>query len=327
MIYSINFLRFVAAFAVVLSHTANVLGLNKTITIGDVGVDIFFLISGFVIGIAAQNESSASGFLIRRLVRVLPIYWLALLFHIAFLYWQWGVIPSGPDLWHSFSLVPSNDGNGYILQQAWTLTYELIFYGVFAVAIAVSAPRSLAFTCVVILILSTMPIPALRGYLMLEIMIEFVVGLLLFHCIGNKVDIGKKWGCCCIVVGVILLGANATGPSFRPIHWGIPSAMIFFGFLALEQLSIFRNKFLILLGASSYSIYLTHITIMVIAREKVLEFTGLVLADYPILSRASLAILAVVVGVAIHHWIEAPILRRLRRMVRPKIPIHALAVS
>ncbi len=133
---SLELLRFVAALLVVLFHL-------PSIGIGEFGVDIFFVISGYVMMLSTATGSHQ--FLLKRLIRIVPLYWAATLavFLIALL------IPSllnntSANLVHlikSLLFVPfDKNGTGHqpLLTIGWTLNFEMYFYLLFAVGCALS---------------------------------------------------------------------------------------------------------------------------------------------------------------------------------------------
>src|SRR6476661_6843983 len=81
---SIQAMRFIASMAVVMHHSLE--WFSIPIYLGAAGVDIFFVISGVVIGYSTRPNSPPWPFLIKRLVRVMPIYWVATLAFAAFAY-------------------------------------------------------------------------------------------------------------------------------------------------------------------------------------------------------------------------------------------------
>src|SRR6185295_7452774 len=81
MLYSLHTLRVIAALGVVYFHTTSVAGLGLDWDIGSRGVDVFFVISGFII--AYIGTSKPEQFFRRRLIRVVPFYWAATLFVFA----------------------------------------------------------------------------------------------------------------------------------------------------------------------------------------------------------------------------------------------------
>lgn len=146
----LDYARFFAAIAVVLYHYT-FLGINNekleginyipwlaNITkYGYLGVELFFMISGYVIFYSAQNRS-ATAFMVNRAARLYPAYWFAVLF-TAFFVWHWGgdlmtVYPI--KIIANLTLLQSFVGIGNVDGVYWTLAYELSFYfGVFVLLI------------------------------------------------------------------------------------------------------------------------------------------------------------------------------------------------
>ena len=77
MLVNLHLLRAIAALAVVYFHCTSEAGLNLPVNIGSHGVDVFFVISGFII--AYIGARSPDRFLIRRVIRIVPFYWTATL--------------------------------------------------------------------------------------------------------------------------------------------------------------------------------------------------------------------------------------------------------
>ena len=123
------------------------------------GVDLFFVISGFIIVYASEPLFGAAGgaatFLRRRLLRIVPLYWFALSLRLAFLLagaaFGQAAAPSLADVAASYLFIPF-DTRGFgpdypfpILDLGWTLNYEMMFYLVFAgamVLVSRAAPRA-----------------------------------------------------------------------------------------------------------------------------------------------------------------------------------------
>lgn len=117
--------------------------------IGGLGVPVFFVISGFIIFLSASKltgppRESASYFFRRRLIRIVPLYWIATFVYGAKLAAQ-GNAPSIDALARSLTFLPYDDGTGAmrpVLPQGWTLNYEMLFYALFAITLLwAAAPR------------------------------------------------------------------------------------------------------------------------------------------------------------------------------------------
>jgi exopolysaccharide production protein ExoZ len=152
MVYSIQILRGFAASLVMLFHYSKYL--KPVIPGSDIGfrmfgggyagVDVFFIISGFIIVHSTSRVQHADpvDFCIRRLFRVVPLAQVATLSYFAIL----AITPSSRLLWQSLFFLPSADVDapkfGYpVVPQEWTLSYELVFYAIFAAVLAFTHRR------------------------------------------------------------------------------------------------------------------------------------------------------------------------------------------
>ncbi len=151
--------RAIAAWLVITDHALLELShgaLNSSAThlawsLGSAGVDVFFIISGFImVHISWERfgqRAAPADFLRRRVIRIVPLYWLATLAALAahkLLWTTHGADAGWRDLAYSLSFIPySDDGSWYpILPSGWTLNYEMMFYIVFALGLTL--PRKLA---------------------------------------------------------------------------------------------------------------------------------------------------------------------------------------
>ena len=151
MIY-IQILRAIAAVGVVIFHcvgTAHHYSSDMESAIflpfyrGDVGVDLFFLISGFIIYYSTHKNKFGSGdFLARRLKRIIPMYWIATLLFVALIYlvpsaFKGGVLEARHILTSLvFTSVPT--GNMPIVYVGWSIEYEMLFYIIVALILLCS---------------------------------------------------------------------------------------------------------------------------------------------------------------------------------------------
>lgn len=153
MLYNIQLLRFVAAMLVVLYHSAARLPANDSVfqaifnageSLGFAGVDIFFVISGFIMAHTSNNHSGMTDsfdFARRRLARIFSGYWpFFILAVIVFASYRPEHFAES-DLLKSFFLWPQ-PLNHVLLEITWTLSYELYFYLLFSLLILFSSPRN-----------------------------------------------------------------------------------------------------------------------------------------------------------------------------------------
>lgn len=152
MLYNIQFLRFVAAMLVVLYHAAARLPANDSVfqalfrgseSLGFAGVDIFFVISGFIMAHTSSNHSGISDgfdFARRRLARIFSGYWPFFIVAVIVFASYRPEHFAESDLLRSFFLWPQ-PLNHVLLEITWTLSFELYFYLLFSVLILLTSPR------------------------------------------------------------------------------------------------------------------------------------------------------------------------------------------
>lgn len=190
-------LRAIAAWLVVADHALLAVTrgeLSNPITsfawmLGNTGVYIFFVISGFIMAHISWDDfgqpGAAQNFMRRRIIRIVPLYWLATMGAVVFHRVSANdIAPAGlPELLQSLFFIPyhaENVGWAPILRQGWTLNYEMMFYAIFAVAL--TFPRKVALWGVAIALgIFTLVGPALQTgvltYLSSPITLWFVFGI------------------------------------------------------------------------------------------------------------------------------------------------------
>lgn len=184
MIYSLQILRLFAASLVVFEHAVG--EFSSIRPFGYIGVDIFFVISGYVIGMSEVR--SPKRFLIKRLIRIIPLYWLvSVFFLIAVLFVDGATSHSKVDWYYWFSSlfffpVSNSQIEFYpFFKIGWSLNFEMLFYITFAVAMFVDRIRAVQISLFIIIVISTACYTAVDGdfnksYLYL---MEFCCGLLI----------------------------------------------------------------------------------------------------------------------------------------------------
>lgn len=337
---SIQHLRGVAALMVVAFHllqpARGIVFPAFTSFAGAAGVDIFFVISGFIIYVSQSAEGpegglgAAADFARRRLTRVLPMYWLftALLvgLHLtvhlnADLSLQWAHV------WKSLLLVPhfnpaAPDRIEPLLVPGWTLQYELFFYALFALGVLIAPNRRVMWmTTVLILLVAAGAIWRPTGAIGLSYtaprLLEFLAGVLLGAGVRRGPEAFPAWGWVGVPIGfALLIATDFAGPAWGPFWreawgWGPPAALIGFGALCLDLNGrALRAPVLKAIGDASYSIYLSHLITLGIVRQgwRLIVRPSpdpLVFAAFAILALLS----ATLVGLAVYRWVERPLLR------------------
>jgi len=245
------------------------------------GVDIFFIISGFIMYFIAQDEfgkPGASGnFLIRRLARLVPPYW----FFTGLAVLAMTLVSSQMAL-HSFSIpelagsllfVPTANPQGQafpVLILGWTLNFEMLFYAIFAIGLMFEKARGLivihALLLALVIVSLAGPWPLPLGFWANPLVVEFLFGI---HIAMARVR-GVVWppSVCIAAIGAgitALIVMQATGIPGTMWLWrfawaGAPSALLVAGF-AFMRVSPRPAKWLkplVIGGDASFALYLSH---------------------------------------------------------------------
>jgi exopolysaccharide production protein ExoZ len=257
---SIQYLRAFAALLVVMHHTRNPHPwlFNPLENFGGFakGVDVFFVISGFIMAAIGSREAPLD-FAKKRLIRVAPMYWLA----TTLVFLQMTRTDGLTDellarLIKSILFIPHLDpkGNPFpLLIPGWTLNYEMFFYGIFCLSLLSRKPIQyslVALTSLTAIGLATNSNdPVFTTYTNTRLM-EFSAGLVIGS--TRKEIAGKTWMSAMLPAGLALL--------FTFDHWSVnalSSAMIVAGAISLEKF-IPTIPTIKLLGDASYLIYISH---------------------------------------------------------------------
>jgi exopolysaccharide production protein ExoZ len=291
------------------------------------GVDLFFVISGFIMYYTNRDRFGRRGapidFFTRRVIRIVPLYWLCTLV-IVLMHWS-GLYVSKVITFASLgaSLLFLPNAN-IVLGVGWTLNYELYFYSIFAFWLLAGTGRAgivgvLSSISLVIVISQLLSPGVVRDFLSDPISLEFCFGFALAVAFTKGyVSHRLAWwalliGAAGLVVGTWFgpsVGTAGLAPEIRFLFWGVPAAAILVSALFVSQVKTFTGRCLVLLGDASYSIYLTHAFVMT---AYALVLKRHVLPDLP---RAVWMLMPVVVSLAIglmtYRWIEHPLNERLK---------------
>jgi exopolysaccharide production protein ExoZ len=313
-LYGIQYLRAIAALAVVLFHAAE--RSDENFAIGAAGVDVFFVVSGFIMIVISQNRHQTPGaFLKDRLLRIAPSYWLATT--VMVLGALAGLFPNlvleAPHLIGSYLFLPIASPNGGalwpVLVQGWTLNYEMVFYLAFAVSLMLAPGRRLAALSLIFGALAVIGFavttPGTPAFFYTRpVILEFLAGAV----------IGRLWlagrvpradtGLMLIAVAIFSFTAiYLLKAEFNTFICAPLAICLVLGVLALEKADMLPQlPGLAYLGDASYSIYLWH-TFAVSVVLKIGVSAGLP-AWMVIWSGA---VLGTLVGIACYEVIERPL--------------------
>jgi exopolysaccharide production protein ExoZ len=281
-------LRGIAASLVVLHHFAGIYkdgipghswiyasGLGN---LGRCGVDIFFVISGFIMVYTTGRKAGADDALIfirRRILRIYPLYWIWTSVLLAL--WLGGAVEqlrhySTGYLIRSYLLIPAFNGTYFepLLQPGWTLSFEMLFYVVFSCGVLLKLRSgkilflAAAFSLMALLARFLAPDSGMRYLLTNPIIVEFLFGVLIAEMLirlpamrGNRFS--RFLPGALVSGGAFALLCTVKIPnadSMRFALYGIPAFFVVLGAAMLGPAA--APKFLVHLGDASYSIYLAH---------------------------------------------------------------------
>jgi exopolysaccharide production protein ExoZ len=303
------------------------------------GVDYFFVLSGFIMVYvhrsAIGKKDQLKSFLVKRAVRIYPIYWIVTLIVLVFFL----VVPgfgNNQDLGFgkiitSLLLLPNNDLP--ILNVGWTLIYELYFYFLFCIAIWFKPKHSVPIlsTWLFVTILHFWEIVKFPdSFLLLNLVfgnmnLEFVLGCLAAYIVikyNNK--LGKyRW----ILFGIANLGYVILGMlvAWRDIDLdrintcGVLAALLIIAATSIDLKDSPKIPYLLIfLGDASYSIFLTHGP-LISASTKIVQKANLGKYFDGFFAPALLAVFAVVLGCIFYSLVEKPLIVFLRKNIVEKM--------
>lgn len=315
---SIQILRGLAALMVVIYHLPAALGmLELGLPILNSGVDLFFVISGFVMVLSTENRRrDHRAFLMQRFTRVVPFYWVMTFLMVAALWLFAGRAVSLEQITDSLLFMPYLDtASGYVqpvLGVGWTLNLEILFYILFAATMGAGRPTQMAMIGIVFAIAVAARIifkPAADTVLFFyttPILFEFLAGMALGHLVGRLVRLPAFLGASAVVFGVVSMLVMVLGFSLpRTLAQGIPALILVAGCITLESyFRVFAPRVLARLGDASYSLYLTH-PIVLLATAPVVASVNV----SPWIAGTVIVTACIAVSLASYSFIEKPLLQ------------------
>lgn len=355
-IQSIEAARAVAALSVVLMHAANLMrvehftghiGMNRVFDFGYVGVDFFFVLSGFVIayvhGPDIGRPERVGRYLWRRFSRIYPIYWFILLMTLLIVAMGRTALGRAVDWDLAWSDVPATvfllmtGAEPKYVGVAWSLQYEVLFYLMFALLIL---QRSLGLA-----LLGTWGVllaGRIAGWHNLELpfnlgsahCLQFLAGAVLGYALQRGEWKWPLWSFPLACFGIVLATVfEVYGPYPRHsdagrLALGLASVAMIASLVAAERAGRWGiPRAMVALGSVSYSVYLGHIVFINLTFMLLLK-AGL----YHRLPESMIFGLGVVVSVGVSTciglWVEKPMMRKCRRFpAGVKEPPRAMSVA
>jgi len=322
-LHALQYLRAVAALAVVYSHAVIQVDSYQQYLMeaGSFGVDIFFVISGFIMIYIAKPENTFGQFFINRVRRVVPLYWFFLLLMAAILLATPSVFKATvfdfEALMLSLGFIPHWSGAHPteawpIVAPGWSLNFEMYFYLVFAVSLFFADRFRIAFISLVITVVFIVAQwfdtgeSAAAHFFAKSMVFEFIFGMLLAAAWKRGFRMPASTAAWLLVLGICLLFLKLPVP--RIFEYGIPSLLIVAACLFVKAR---EYQWGVLLGDASYALYLSHIFVLGAVRKVLPPLLG----DGPMAAYLFVAlslIICTLASVIVHKYVDNWLLRHER---------------
>ena len=298
---SIHYLRGVAAVMVVIFHLFSSIDVMRE-DISRVmwlrgGVDIFFVISGFVmVQSTTGRDVTPIKFIQQRALRIAPMYWIATFAVMIQIQGEW--LFKLQSLLFIPAMNPESDMMQPVLEPGWTLNYEMFFYAVFALTLVLR--QSIRFPAIAILFIglailgATLDGSAISEFYTRAIIVEFVFGMAI-------AQFGLRLPVLAVPFGIGIMIALQSSSVDRLFALGIPASLVIAGALSFEN-RLPKWKIAEFLGSASYAIYLFHLLAL-----------GFIVKFWPIANPTKIQFafvsfgFMILTGCAVYWWIERPL--------------------
>lgn len=350
MLVQLQYLRGIAALSVVYFHAVLQLynispGTTPAFPVfGEFGVDLFFVLSGFVMWYTtAGRRTTTLAFYGRRIARIVPLYWSITILAAAIALVAPSLLKSTrfdlPHLFASLTFIPWLNPAGLagseitpVVVPGWTLNYEMYFYAVFGLLLlAPERWRIPALAGIVLLVglaCRLLPDSTAGRFYGNPIVFEFVAGAALAHAYVRGWRLLRNVAILAMVLGLAIpvIADLYDLERFRAILFGVPAMGVLYGALSLDWSGKPWLAPLRAIGDASYSLYLTHV--FVLAGGRVL-FTHLPEAvRTPSLFLVLAIAVSAAVALAVYRFFELPVDRALRNIAsRPLSRVRNTGLS
>jgi exopolysaccharide production protein ExoZ len=318
-IFNLQILRGLAALGVVFYHTGYPLA-------GDwhtefFGVSTFFVISGFIMCFITRDpnggDADAQGFLTRRAIRIVPLYWLFTLALVLMSRHETDI----PLILRSFTFYPPPEGTMPLLSVGWTLNFEVYFYVVFAIALLINRGLAPLIAWAIVYAVIRANDYGIDSWLIKfyshSYVHFFLYGIGLFYVWWFTKDFLKGWArwptiiiCAATVIGIY--GSQFIPPQLPVYAYGatyFPVLLVAAALFAASAGGDITWRPAILIGDASYAIYLTH----QIGFRLFSRFVPPLLEKENLFVMLSYVIATALIGIGVHLWIEKPMLKLIRQ--------------
>jgi len=320
-IKSLQALRAIAAASVVYFHIGN------SPVFGSFGVDIFFVLSGFVMAMVVARGQSASMFAAHRISRIVPLYWLltTCVLVVALVTPQLlnSTTANGWNYVRSLLFLPYFKENGALhpmLAVGWTLNYEMFFYLCVLLALLIDRQRCLLLTAALIVVAyfglgQWSDGGVFNAFFANTLLFEFLLGMVAFRLYHRGVlarlpmfaALSTALGC---YVFMALAESHAVDETNRLLWYGLPALLLLLAALRLESLSLRGLQplmtLLVALGNASYATYLSHFYVVEGVRKLIHPHFGVMNPD-TLSGALAIMLVALLVGQFLYISVDKPL--------------------
>lgn len=350
---SVQVLRGLAAMMVLGTHSVGLVlaneatlgpsvfkALGRLHDVGNAGVDLFFVISGFVMALSARRFTGAHGaaeFLVQRFMRIAPLFYVICLPLALNLHFRFGGIPAG-QLADTILFIPWLDVGTYrgsVHPYGWTLAFEFVFYAIVAVPIALGLSRRPAVLLGIMLALPALGLALDSAWiparmLLNEILLEFALGVAAFVLWerGVLARLGR-WTWWLLALAVLAFVASTLADHIvalepartwdrtigfaRVLAWGLPAFLLMCFAVSPESSRLkFGGPLPRILGDASYSIYLSQVMLL-FPLQRLARSGHALPADLMILATL---VGGALLGVIVYRLVERPLTTIAQSLVR-----------
>lgn len=352
-LHNLHYLRGVAALLVVFLHYNFVLPeyAQKYVTTDGVGVDTFFIISGFIITYATQKKESVTEFAVKRLFRIYPLFIVVWFIASLTIYSNasWKDLIKSLLLFHNDYNYRNAPAYGFnLMGTPWTLTYEIYFYTIFCVSMAISQKYRVAVCSAIILIIvagmqlifnhefSFSSQMSAKLYisewwmvptkiLSTTVLFEFIAGMLIAkafmqfnHKPGKSTTCYILLTCLFVIISVVIIFGFGPVGLFGSFWVALP---LLIATVCIDKYGpTFKSSFLNNAGNISYSLYIIHFPVMTFFRQYFFEKHQLTDTQRFICFSLMIALCYIAANIA-HTLIEKPAIKLSRKIcMRFKAP-------
>ena len=326
-IYSLQYLRAFASIWVLFTHVLQQCYIkpNGIVFAGQWGVDIFFLLSGFIIYTTTKETMGWRAFAIKRIFRIFPAYWSCLL-----LYMGYDTLTGGGKITHLTQNILMMPWDGSItpqslyVGQAWSTCYELYFYFLLGILLFLKLGKKYIAVAIIGLFgvgyiinhtstANSGPLQYIGSLIGLRHVFFFIEGVIIsmiWSMLEKKLmGISKRW-IVTFAVACAIFYTHLLMSEYSQLYSFVLSPLVFITVLTINRYVIsesFTNKVFTWLGDISYSIYIVHLLIINIVIK---VCAG---ADFWVV--LSLSILLTILSSAIlYKYVEKPFIEKGRKL-------------